>query len=38
MTVTELELAKDQVVTVKISTTGADGTVHVDAIRLIEVK
>ena len=37
-TVTEIELAKDQVVTVKVSTTGANGTVHVDAMRLIEVK
>ncbi len=37
-TVTKIELAKGQVVTVKVSTTGADGTVHVDAMRLIEVK
>ena len=38
VTVSELDLAELQEVVVTISTEGADGNVHVDAVRLLEVK
>ncbi|MEM8667368.1 MAG: FAD-dependent oxidoreductase [Planctomycetota bacterium] len=37
-TIVELNLRQDQEVTVTVGTTGADGTIHVDAVRLIEVE
>ena len=38
VTVSELDLRELQEVVVTISTEGADGNVHVDAVRLLEVK
>ena len=38
VTISELTLAEQDEVMVTIGTKGADGTVHVDAVRLLEIK
>jgi len=35
--ITEVNLAEGETIVVRIETQGADGTVHIDAVRLLEL-